>query len=362
MDLKSIIKNPKETLSIIHLNDIRIGYFGLGKNEISFLGDEVSESIKQNGKIVTADKCIGITLYEPDMAVLDTLFLSPPGKKKTDCTQLDSAIFFKLFDVILPAIGIKSFELFDMSFKSLKWCKWRLAGIGFFLNTRTFYEKYGFKNETHSSPEAKKEIEALRKTATLKDLDDTLKSLPLTVIKGKVRGVEFGYPPKTNDILSEIEKLITSDDPYKHTLDEMPLEDFIRKYLISICEGTTAIGKSTYEAINNIVEDINLFLKSKGFDHFDFIKQYPEVDADVEPEILVYPDEDIVNIYININKEGGKRINIKSTNRKGTNRKGTNRKGTNRKSTNRKSTNRKGTNRKSINRKDTNRKRINRTK
>ena len=312
MDLKSIIKNPKETLSIIHLNDIRIGYFVLGKNEISFLGDEVSDAIKQNGKIHITDMCIRATLYEPDMAVLDDFFLSPPGKKKTDCTQLDSAIFFKLFDILFASIGIKSFELFDMAFKSLKWCKWRLAGIGFFLNSRTFYEKYGFKNETHSSPAAKIKIEELRKTTTLKDLAATLQSLPLTVIKSKLRGVEFGYPPKTHTILSEIDKLITSDDPYKHTLDEMPLEYFIRTYLISICEGTTAIGTSTYEAINNIVEDINLFLKTKGFEHFDFIKYYPDVDPDVEPEILVYPDEDIVNIYINTNKEGGKRINRKN--------------------------------------------------
>ena len=156
MDLKSIIKNPNETLSILHLNDIRIGYFVLGKNEISFLGDEVSETIKMKGKIHLADMCIRATIYEPNIGVLDDFFLSPPGKKKTDCTQLDSAIFFKLFDIILTSIGIKSFELFDMSFKSLKWCKWRLAGIGFFLNSRTFYEKYGFKNETHSSPAAKK--------------------------------------------------------------------------------------------------------------------------------------------------------------------------------------------------------------
>jgi len=342
MDLKSIIKNPKETLSIIHLNDIRIGYFGLGKNEISFLGDEVSDSIKQNGKIHITDMCIRATLYEPDMAVLDDFFLSPPGKKKTDCTQLDSAIFFKLFDILFASIGIKSFELFDMSFKSLKWCKWRLAGIGFFLNSRTFYEKYGFKNETHSSPAAKIKIEELRKTTTLKDLAATLQSLPLTVIKSQVRGVEFGYPPKTHTILSEIEKLITSDDPYKHTLDKMPLEYFIRTYLISICEGTTAIGSSTYEALNNIVEDINLFLKTKGFEHFDFIKYYPDVDD--KPEILVYPDEDIVNIYINTNKEGGKRINRKNRSRKS-------RKNRSRKSTNRKSINRKNRSRKSINRK-----------
>ena len=338
MDLKSIIKNPNETLSILHLNDIRIGYFVLGKNEISFLGDEVSETIKMKGKIHLADMCIRATIYEPNIGVLDDFFLSPPGKKKTDCTQLDSAIFFKLFDIILTSIGIKSFELFDMSFKSLKWCKWRLAGIGFFLNSRTFYEKYGFKNETHSSPAAKKKIEELRKTTTLKDLDTTLKSLHSTVIKSKAPGVEFSYPPKTHNILTEIEKLITSDDPYKDTLDEMPLEYFIRKYLISICEGNTDIGKSTYEVINNIVDDINLFLKSKGFENFDFIKYYPELDADIEPkpEIFVYPDEDIVNIYINTNnKEGGQNINKKNRSRKSINRKSRNRKsikGRNRKS------------------------------
>ena len=366
MDLKSIIKNPNETLSIIHLNDIRIGYFVLGKNEISFLGDEVSESIKQKGKIHTADMCIRATIYEPNMAVLDDFFLSPPGKNKTDCTQLDSAIFFKLFDIILTSIGIKSFELFDMSFKSFKWCKWRLAGIGFFLNSRTFYEKYGFKNETHSSPAAKNKIEELRKTTTLKDLDTTLKSLHSTVIKSKATGVEFSYPPKTHNILTEIEKLITSDDPYKDTLDKMPLEYFIRKYLISICEGNTDIGTSSYEVINNIVDDINLFLKSKGFENFDFMKQYPEVDGEPEPEpepeIFVYPDEDIVNIYINTNnKEGGKNINRKNRSRKNINRKSINRKSINRKNRSRKNRSRKNINRKSINRKSINRKSINRT-
>lgn len=312
MDLKSLIQNTKQTLTIIHLNDIRFGYFILGKNEITFLGDEVSDTIKNNGNIDNSDKCIGITI-DGDMAVLDTLFLSPPGKKKTDCTKLDSVMFFNLFDIILPAIDIKLFELFDMSFKSLKWCKWRLAGIGFFLNNRTFYEKYGFLNKTHSTPEAKRNIENLRKTATLDELDNTLKSLPPTVIKSTVRGVEFSYPPKNNNILTEIDKLITSDDPYKDKLKEMPLEYFIRKYLLSLCEGNTDIGTSTYEVINNIVEDINLFLKTKGFDNFDFIKEYSEVD--VKPEILVEQDENIVNIYINTNKEGGKRINRKSRNR-----------------------------------------------
>jgi len=348
MNLKSIIKNTKQTLTIIHLNDIRFGYFMLGNNEITFLGDQVSDSIKNNGKIDTSDKCIGITIYG-DIAVLDTFFLSPPGKKKTDCTKLDSVMFFKLFDLILPAIDIKSFELFDMSFKLLKRCRWRLAGIGFLLNNRTFYEKYGFKNETHSTEEAKEKIENLRKTSTLNELDTTLKSLPLTVLKSKVRGVEFSYPPKNNNILTEIDKLITSDDPYKDELKEMPLEYFIRNYLLSICEGNTDIGTSTYEVINNIVEDINLFLTTKGFENFEFIKKYPEVD--VKPEILVEPDENIVNIYINNNKEGGKSINRKSRSRKSRkSRKG--RKSRNRKSRNRKS--RKSRNRKS--RKSRNRK------
>ena len=96
MDLKSLIQNTKQTLTIIHLNDIRFGYFILGKNEITFLGDEVSDTIKNNGNIDNSDKCIGITI-DGDMAVLDTLFLSPPGKKKTDCTKLDSVMFFNLF-------------------------------------------------------------------------------------------------------------------------------------------------------------------------------------------------------------------------------------------------------------------------
>ena len=58
MDLKSLIKNKKRTLTIIHLNDIIFGYFVLGENKISFLGDEVSDSIKQNGQIDPTDKCI----------------------------------------------------------------------------------------------------------------------------------------------------------------------------------------------------------------------------------------------------------------------------------------------------------------
>ena len=161
MDLKSIIKNTKQTLTIIHLNNERFGYFVLGENKISFLGDEVSEFIKQNGQINPTDKCIDITIDDKNMAVLNTLFLSPPGKNKIDCTTLDSVKFFELFDVILPAINITSFELFDMSFKKLKSCNLRLAGMGFFLNNRTFYEKYGFKNETHSTPKAKEEIKIL---------------------------------------------------------------------------------------------------------------------------------------------------------------------------------------------------------
>ena len=96
--------------------------------------------------------------------------------------------------------------------------------------------------------------------------------------------------------------------------------------------------KSAGKVINNIVDDINLFLKSKGFENFDFIKYYPELDADIEPkpEIFVYPDEDIVNIYINTNnKEGGQNINKKNRSRKSINRKSRNRKsikGRNRKS------------------------------
>ena len=349
MDLKSIIKNTKQTLTIIHLNDIRFGYFMLGNNEISFLGDEVSEFIKPNGQINPTDKCIGITI-DGDMAVLNTLFLSPPGKNKIDCTTLDSVKFFELFDVILPAINITSFELFDMSFKKLKSCNLRLAGIGFFLNNRTFYEKYGFKNETHSAEKAKEEIKNLRDTATLDDLNTTLITLPSTIIKSKVRGEEFSFPPKTNDILTEIDKLITSDDFYKDKLKEMPLEYFIRNYLIPICEGKSDIGTSTYPLINDIVEDINLFLKTKGFNNFAFIKEYPEVD--VKPKILVEPDElveKILNIYINTNKEGGgKSRNRKSINRKSRkSRNSRNRKS--RKSRNRKSRNRKS--RKSKNRK-----------
>ena len=94
------------------------------------------------------------------------------------------------------------------------------------------------------------------------------------MIKSTVRGVEFSYPPKNNNILTEIDKLITSDDPYKDKLKEMPLEYFIRKYLLSLCEGNTDIGTSTYEVINNIVEDINLFLKNLYFSCFSNSKYY----------------------------------------------------------------------------------------
>ena len=149
MDLKSLIFNPeKETISIINLDEQQIGYFLLGQNKIKFLGEKIPPpSIEKEEK-----QCISIIITD-DSAYLDDFFLS---NDKVGCTKLDSSIFFKLFDVILQEIGIYEFKLVDESYKTLKNCSWDLFDIGFLIKGRTYYEKYGFMNDEHSTPDAKK--------------------------------------------------------------------------------------------------------------------------------------------------------------------------------------------------------------
>ena len=293
MDLKSLILNPeKRTLLKIHLDGQELGYFVLGKDEISYLGDNLSQEKLNNilkNNFPLSEKCIRVSIdnrENPPVAYLDDFFLSPPGKSKTDCTQLDSSIFFKLFDVVIPEIDIKQFELLDISYKALNNCKWKLGEIGFFLQGRSYYEKYGFTDEQHSIPAAKKKIADLRATATLNDL----------------------YL-NNQDKLKEIgDNLIPSDDTYKDNLNEMPLEYFILTYLKPKCE--EKIYKGPIGLLNSILLDIRKFLEGNNFNKHVYIKYYPVIEDRLKPEIVIIEPEDedeVMNMYIKTRSNGGGR-------------------------------------------------------
>lgn len=296
MDLKSLILNPaKETILKIHLDGQDLGYFVLGKKKMSYLGDNLSQEKLNNivkNNFPLSENCIHVAIYNDDkdhnllVAYLDDFFLSPPGKSKTDCTQLDSSIFFKLFDVVIPEIDIKKFVLLDISYKALNNCKWKLGEIGFFLQGRSYYEKYGFTNEEHSTPAAKREIADLRATAILNDL----------------------YLNNQDKLKKIGDNLIPSDDSYKDNLNEMPLEYFILKYLKPKCEEKNY--KGPIGLLDSILLDIRKFLEEDGFNNNLYIKYYPVIEDRLKPEIVIIEPEDedeIMNMYINTRSKGGGR-------------------------------------------------------
>ena len=142
MNLKSLILQKQETINLIDLEVgketwVTIGYFLLGNNKISFLGEkmpppEISEDKNKN------DDCITINIRDNNKtAYLENFFLK---NEKNDCTKLDISIFFKFFDLVLPEIGINKFYLFDGSYKYLNFCTWKLSTIGFFTKGYTYYE------------------------------------------------------------------------------------------------------------------------------------------------------------------------------------------------------------------------------
>jgi len=293
MDLKSLILNPEKlTLLKIHLDGQELGYFVLGEDEMSYLGDNLSQEKLNNifkNNFPLSEKCIRVSIDNDEnspVAYLDDFFLSPPGKSKTDCTQLDSSIFFKLFDVVIPEIDIKEFVLLDISYKALNNCKWKLGEIGFFLQGRSYYEKYGFTNEQHSTPAAKKKIADLRATATLNDL----------YLNNQIKLKKIG------------DNLIPIDDTYKDNLNEMPLEYFILKYLKPKCE--EKFYKGPIGLLDSILLDIRKFLDGNNFNNNYYTKYYPVVEDRLKPEIVIIEPEnedEIMNIYINTRSNGGGR-------------------------------------------------------
>uniref|UniRef100_A0A6C0IJP0 Uncharacterized protein n=1 Tax=viral metagenome TaxID=1070528 RepID=A0A6C0IJP0_9ZZZZ len=281
MDLKSLILNPeKETISIINLDEQQIGYFLLGQNKIKFLGEKKPPPLIEKQE----KQCISIVITD-DSAYLDDFFLA---YDKIGCTKLDSSIFFKLFDVILPEIGIYEFKLVDESYKSLKNCSWYLFDIGFFITGRTYYEKYGFMNEEHSTPDAKKRISELRNTTTLNEL----------------------YLNDQDKLQEIYDKLILNNDTFKEVsfedLKEILLKDFILNYVKPICE--SEYNKETYKLLATILYNIKIFLEKKGFSDRWFRKYYPIVEDKLKPEIFIESGgSHFLNIDIVTHSKGGKR-------------------------------------------------------
>jgi hypothetical protein len=285
MDLKSLILNPeKETISIINLDGQQIGYFLLGQNKIKFLGEKKPPPLIEKEE----KQCISIIITD-DSAYLDDFFLS---NDKVDCTKLDSSIFFKLFDVVLPEIGINEFKLVDMSYISLNNCSWDLFDIGFLIKGRTYYEKYGFMNNEHSTPDAKKKIAELRNTTTLNEL----------------------YLNDQDKLQEIYDKLILNDDNYK----EMLLKDFILNYMNRAC--LSRYNKETHVFLYTILDDIKIFLEKEGFSDRWFRKYYPIVEDKLKPEIFIESGgSHFLNIDIVTHSKGGKRktkIYKKKTKRK----------------------------------------------
>ena len=290
MDLKSLILNPeKETISIINLDGQQIGYFLLGQNKIKFLGEKKPPPLIEEEE----KQCISIIITD-DSAYLDDFFLS---HDKIDCTKLDSSIFFKLFDVVLPEIGIYEFKLVDESYISLKNCSWNLFDIGFLIKGRTYYEKYGFMNNEHSTPDAKKKIAELRNTTTLNEL----------------------YLNDQDKLQEIYDKLILN---YKEIsledLKEMLLKVFILNYVKPICE--SEYNGETYKLLATILDDIKNFLEKEGFSDRWFRKYYPIVEDKLKPEIFIESGgSHFLNIDIVTHSKGGKRktkIYKKKTKRK----------------------------------------------
>jgi len=275
MDLKSLILNPeKETISLIHLDGQQVGYFLLGKNKISFFGDKMPTSLPKTKE----QMCISIEITD-NTAYLDDFFLL---QDKIDCTELDSSIFFKLFDVVLPEIGMNEFKLVDESYISLNNCSWVLLNVGFFIKGRTYYEKYGFTNDDHTTPDAKERIVELRNTTTLNDL-------------------YLNDPDRLKEIYDE---LIVDNDNYK----EMLLKDFILNYVKPACE--LNYNRKKYDILETILNDITEFLHENGFYDSWFRKYYPVVEDKLKPDIVIIEPEDedeVKNKKIKTRSNGGGR-------------------------------------------------------
>lgn len=290
MNLKSLILQKQETINLIRLEVgketwVTIGYFLLGNNKISFLGEkkpppEIGEDKDKN------KDCITIMIID-ERAYLKDFFVY---NRKNDCTQLDISIFFKFFDLVLPEIGINTFDLIDVSHKPLNFCRWKLLSVGFFTTGKTYYEKYGFKNKNFSTTDAKERIADLRSSVTLNNLYSGLQDLYNDSDK-KLQEIydEFKSIYSTLN-LDDSDNLFKDDN--KDNFKNMLLNDFLLKYVKRFCElGNEYAPKINYSEtaifLDSFFSDIARFLEKNGFTNSQFIKEYSPVEENLKPIMVI---------------------------------------------------------------------------
>ena len=304
--LKSLILDPeKKTISVIKLNDTQIGYFLLGKKQILFLGKNLPDTDDDY-------PCITLNITGDDKtAKLEYFFYT---KDKIDCTELPGSIFFELFDVVLPAIGITELKLTDVSYKLLNLCEWELLFIGFFTTGYTYYERYGFKNGQHDTLEGKNKITELRSSVKLNDLYPDHKKLK--ELYDKFKSIYTDGVLKLHDEYFDADNF----EQFKNML----LKDFLLKYVKPFCELDKTYEKKIHENtpyfgffVQGFLTDIASFLEKKGFGNDKFIKIYPPVKPNSNIVITQNIENNkILDIHITTLPPSGGRKSKKKTKRK----------------------------------------------
>lgn len=240
-----------------------------GKNKHSFrfkLGDEQLYFIGDNKQ-----ECIKINILEGHTADLQNFFYYLNNlETKIDCTSVESKVFFELFDIILPQIGVKKFKLEDASFKQIGVCLWYFRSIQYFLTGKTFYEKHGFKTIYDPGAES---LQDVRENAMLNEIKWTTK------------------------LLSNLKIILGSED-----VSQIKLFDFLNNILKPLCiaseHGDETKQSESRKLLGPIIRAIDVFIREKLELSNESFKEYSDENDNIVPaKIKVTKSNDNENDY-----------------------------------------------------------------
>lgn len=218
LSLRDLVFSPKTSKCKLFLNNEFMGLFDLGGKEIVLMIENDD---------LFGDECINIRIDKNTAELNDFFYFN----SKQLCSGISTSLFFKLFDILLPNLGIKRFVLQDASYKSLNNCHWELGTIQYFLTGKTFYSKFGF----HRKQPNNNQLEQFRRNTKLSDVTNLFEKN-----------------------LTNIQTIINDNSVDVNTI---LLQKFLKEYLNPVCESSNLTQRQ--DVLQSILKDISDFLKIK---------------------------------------------------------------------------------------------------